>query len=69
MPLVVLLALAFGAAFELGRHEWFCAPAFNHKLKKFCIYRGFSEIVFLRKFHKRTEEIRIGQCKGFYIEH
>ncbi len=24
---------------------------------------------FLMKFHKRTEEIRIGQCKGFYMEH
>ncbi len=22
-----------------------CAPAFNHKLKKFCIYRAFSEII------------------------
>ncbi len=33
-----------------------CAPAFNHKLKKFCIYREFSKIVFLRKLHKRTEK-------------
>ncbi len=33
-----------------------------------CVWE-FSEIVFLRKLHKRTEEIRIGQCKGFYIEH
>ncbi len=46
-----------------------CAPAFNHKLKKFCIYREFSYIFFLMKLHKRTEEIRIGQCKGFYMEH
>ncbi len=46
-----------------------CAPPFNHKLKKFCIYRGFSEIVFFRKPPKRTEEIRIGQGKGYYMEH
>ncbi len=46
-----------------------CAPAFNHKLKKFCIYRGFSEIVFLRKPHKRTEEIRTAQWRGYYKEH
>ncbi len=30
---------------------------------------GVSEIVFLKKPHKRTEEIRIAQCKGFYMEH
>ncbi len=46
-----------------------CAPALNHKLKKFCIYRGVSEIVFLKNLHKRTEEIRIGQWKGYYMEH
>ncbi len=46
-----------------------CAPAFNHKLKKFCIYRGLSEIVFLKKPQKRTEETRIGQWKGYYMEH
>ncbi len=40
-----------------------CAPAFNHKLKEFCINRDFSGIVFLRKLHKRTEEIRTGQSK------
>ncbi len=50
--------------------QWvFCAPALNHKLKKVCIYRGFSEIVFLRKPHKRTEEIRIGQWKGYFMVH
>ncbi len=36
-----------------------CAPAFNHKLKKFRIYRGFSEIVYVKKPHKWTEELRI----------
>ncbi len=41
-----------------------CAPAFNHKLKSFCIYRGFSYIFFLRKLHKRTEEIRIANAKA-----
>ncbi len=41
------------------------ALASNHKLKKLCIYRGFSEIAFLKKLHKRTEEIIIGHCKGF----
>ncbi len=46
-----------------------CAPAFNHKLKKFCIYREFSEIVFLRKLHWRTDEIRAGQWRGYYKEH
>ncbi len=46
-----------------------CGPAFNHKLKKFCIYRGFSEILFLKKPHKRTEEIRIGQWKDYFMEH
>ncbi len=40
-----------------------CASAFNQKLKKFCIHRGFSEIIFLKKPHKRTEEIRIGPRK------
>ncbi len=46
-----------------------CAPAFNHKLKKICIYRGFFEIVFFKKPHKRTEKIRIGQWKGYYMVH
>ncbi len=60
---------------SLGRGLWtwppwvICAPAFNYRLKKFCTYRGFSVIVFLRKLHKRTEEIRIGQWKGYYMEH
>ncbi len=44
-----------------------CALAFNHKLKKFCIYRGFSESIFLKKPHNRAEELRIGQWKGYYM--
>ncbi len=35
-----------------------CAPAFNHKLKKLCTFRGVSEI--LKKPHRRTEELKIG---------
>ncbi len=61
--------LIIGAACELGTPWVICAPAFKHKLDKFCIYRGFSESVFLRKPHKRTEEIRIGQWKGYCMEH
>ncbi len=46
-----------------------CAPAFNHKLKKFCIYRGFSKIVFFRKPHKWTGELRTGQRKVTPMDH
>ncbi len=66
---------SFSKCFFYWRGLWtwppwvICAPAFNHKLKKFCIYRDFSEIFFLRKLHKRTEEIRTGQWKGYYMEH
>ncbi len=44
--------------FWCGRHK---RCGLRHQLKEFCIYRRFSEIVFLKKPHKRTEEIRIGQ--------
>ncbi len=61
------------AEFWRGLWTWppwvICAPAFNHKLRKFSTFRGFSEIVFLKKPHKRTEELRIGQWKGYYMEH
>ncbi len=48
-----------------------CAPALKHKLKKFCIYRLFSEIVFLNCFLKETsqEDGRNKNLKGFYMEH
>ncbi len=53
------ILLTFGAAFELSLGT----PAFNHKLKRFCTFRGFL------KPHKWTEELRIGQCNGYYMEH
>ncbi len=31
------------------------APAINHKLKKFCIYRGVSGVVFLKNPHNWTK--------------
>ncbi len=37
-----------------------CAPAFNHKIKKFCSFPSASEIVFFKKPRKWTEELRIG---------
>ncbi len=69
-----MLQLNYSFSF-FGRGLWtwspwvICAPAFNHKSKTFCIHRGFSEIVFLKKPHNRTAKIRIGQWKGYYMEH
>ncbi len=40
----------------------------NHKLKEFCIYRGVSEIVYLKKPHKWTEELIIGYWKVYCME-
>ncbi len=46
-----------------------CAPTLNQKLKEFCIHPGVSEIVFLKKPHKWTEELRIGQGKVYCMEY
>ncbi len=49
----------FGAAFELGRHE-LCAQSLNHKVRKFCTFRGYSEAVLFRKTYKWTGELTTG---------
>ncbi len=50
------------------RHEppWvICAPTINHKLKKFCLFRGGSETVLYKKPDKWTAELRTGQREGY----
>ncbi len=44
------------------------APALNKKQEVLHL-PGVSEIVVLKKPHQRTEEIKIGQWKGYYMEH
>ncbi len=60
LPVFAHTAMDSKGGFAIGRT--ICtARALNLAAKKFCIYREFSLIVFLRKLHKRTEEIRTGQ--------
>ncbi len=46
-----------------------CTPAFNHKIKKILYFLRVSVIVFFKKPHKWTEELGIGQRKGYSMDH
>ncbi len=63
---VILAFIIMATFFWRGLWTWpawvNCAPAFNHK-------PGVYEIVFLKKPHRWTGELGIGQRKGCYMEH
>ncbi len=46
-----------------------CAPAIKLQVQEILHFPGVSEIVFVTKPHKLMEELRIGQRKGYPMDH
>ncbi len=63
-PQSTLHASSFFSDFWRSLWTWppwvICAQPLNHKVRKFCTFRGFSETVLFKKTHKWTGELTTG---------